>query len=67
MSEDFGLLNLVISPIRERVAQEDRLNGDQPHKQKNPKPAKNPEDSAPPDETEEANDLMSSNHIDLRI
>ncbi|MBP1623994.1 MAG: hypothetical protein H6Q07_2014, partial [Acidobacteria bacterium] len=27
MSEDFGLLNLVISPIRERVAQEDRLNG----------------------------------------
>jgi hypothetical protein len=72
MSEDLGLLNLVVSPILERVAQEDRLNDDQPPKQKTLKSklAKKPEDSIPqdePDEPDGANDLMSSNHIDLRI
>jgi len=72
MSEDLGLLNLVASPILERVAQEDRLNDDQQPKQKTLKSklAKKPEDSVPQDESDEpdgANDLMSSNHIDLRI
>jgi hypothetical protein len=69
MSEDFGVLNLVVSPILERVAQEDRLHGDQPRKQRALKSAlaKKSEDSVPPDEPEGANDFMSSNHIDLRI
>jgi hypothetical protein len=69
MSDDFGLSNLVVSPILERVAQEERLHGDQPRKQKalRSKLAKRPEDSVPPDETEGANDSMSSNLIDLRI
>ncbi len=69
MSDDFGLLNLVVSPILERVTREDRLSGDQPRKQKALKStlAKKPEDSIPPDETEGANDSMSSNLIDLRI
>jgi len=69
MSEDFGLLNLVVSPILERVTQEDRLNGDQPGKQKalKSKLAKKSEDSVPSDEPEGAKDFMSSSHIDLRI
>ena len=69
MAEEFGLLNLVVSPILERVAQEDRLNGDQARKQRTLKSklAKKPEDSVSPDEPEGANDFMSSNHIDLRI
>jgi hypothetical protein len=69
MSGDFGPLNLVVSPILERVAQEDRLNSDQQRKQKTLKSklANKAEDSLPPDETEGANDSMSSNHIDLRI
>ena len=69
MSDDFGLPNLVVSPVLERVAQEDRLNGDQTRKQRilKSKLAKKPEDGVPPDEPEGANDFMSSSHIDLRI
>jgi hypothetical protein len=69
MSDDFGLLNLVVSPILERVPKEDRLSGDQPRRQRTLKSrlAKKSEESIPPDETEGANDSMSSNHIDLRI
>jgi hypothetical protein len=69
MSDDFGLLNLVVSPFLERVAREERLGGDQPRKQRNIKPqrAQKTEDSPSPDGTEEADDSMSSNHIDLRI
>ena len=68
MSDDFGLLNLVVSPFLERVGREEQLN-DQPRKQRNAKQAlaKKTEDSTPPDGSEEAEDSMSSNHIDLRI
>jgi hypothetical protein len=69
MSDDFGLLNPVVSPFLERVAREERLGGDQPRKQRTGKPrsAQKTEDSASPDETEGADNSMSSNHIDLRI
>jgi hypothetical protein len=69
MSDEFGLLNLVVSPILERVVKEDRLSGDQPRKQRNLKSklAGKTEDSSPSNETEGTNDSMSSNHIDLRI
>jgi hypothetical protein len=69
MSDDFGLLNPVVSPFLERVAREERLGGDQPRKQRTIKPrsAQKTEDSASPDETEGADNSMSSNHIDLRI
>jgi hypothetical protein len=69
MSDDFGLPNLVVSPFLERVAREERLGSDQPRKQRTikSKSGRKTEDSASPNETEEANDSMSSNHIDLRI
>ncbi len=69
MSDEIGLLNLVVSPILERVVQEDRLGGNPPRRQRTLKSecAKKAEDSMPPDEPEGANDSMSSNHIDLRI
>jgi hypothetical protein len=67
MSEDFGLLNLVVSPILERVQQEERLSWDQPPKQRFLKLAKKTEDSLSQDEADEVDDQMSSNHIDLRI
>jgi hypothetical protein len=68
MSDDFGLLNLVVSPFLERVGREEQLN-DQPRKQRNAKQAlaQKAKDSIPPDGSEEAEDSMSSNHIDLRI
>ncbi len=69
MSDDFGLLNLVVSPFLDRVGREEQLNSDQPRKQRNvkPKSARKAEDGTPPDESEEADNSMSSNHIDLRI
>ncbi|MBN1571494.1 MAG: hypothetical protein JXA73_26900 [Acidobacteria bacterium] len=69
MSDDFGLLNPVVSPFLERVVREEQLSGDQPRKQRylRPKSARKTEDSASPDESEEAHDSMSSTHIDLRI
>ena len=69
MSDDFGLLNLVASPLLERVGREERLNSDQSRKQRNAKskPARKTEDGIPLDESEGADDSMSSNHIDLRI
>jgi hypothetical protein len=69
MSDDFGLVNLVVSPFLERVAREEPLGGDQPRKQRNLKSrlARKTEEGTPPDGREEADDSMSSNHIDLRI
>jgi hypothetical protein len=69
MSEDFGLLNLVVSPFLERVTREDRLFGDQPRKPKllKPRTAKKEPDSSPSDDTQQTDDLASSQHIDLRI
>jgi len=70
MSDDFGLLNLVVSPFLERVGREERLGGDQPRKPKNLKsnPAKQEiVDSATPETTQKTDDSISSPHIDLRI
>jgi hypothetical protein len=69
MSDDFGLLNVVVSPFLERVAREEPLGSDQPRKQRNikSKSALKTEDSTPPDSQEETDGSMSSNHIDLRI
>lgn len=69
MSDDLGLVNLVVTPFLERVAREERLGSDQPRKQRyvRSKPARKAEDSPSQDETEGADDSMSSNHIDLRI
>ena len=68
MSDDFGLLNLVVSPFLERIGREERLGGDQPRKPKNlkPKPAKKDIDDTAP-ETQKTDDSISSQHIDLRI
>jgi hypothetical protein len=68
MSDDFGLLNLVVSPFLEKIGREERL-GDQPRKPKNPRSgmAKKDQDSAPPEGDQNEDDSISSNHIDLRI
>jgi hypothetical protein len=68
MSDDFGLLNPVVSPYLERLGREEQLK-DQPRKQRNIKPilARKTEDSTRPDVSEESENSMSSNHIDLRI
>ena len=70
MSDDFGLLNLVVSPFLERVGREERLNGDQPRKPKNlkSKPEKKEIDtSTGPETNQKTDDSISSLHIDLRI
>lgn len=74
MSDDFGLLNLVVSPYLERVGREERLSGDQPRRPKNPKSKPAPKDtdqkdtdSTSPDTTQKTDDSISSQHIDLRI
>jgi hypothetical protein len=69
MSDDFGLINLVVSPFLERVAREERLGDEQPRKQRyvREKLPNKTEDSPSLDETEGADDSMSSTHIDLRI
>jgi hypothetical protein len=69
MSDDFGLLNLVVSPFLERVGREEKLSGDQPRKQKylKSKPAPKDTDSDAPETTPKTDDSISSQHIDLRI
>ena len=69
MSDDFGLVNLVVSPFLERIGREERLSGDQPRRPKNLKSKPAPKDagSTPPDPTPKTDDSISSQHIDLRI
>jgi hypothetical protein len=70
MSEDFGLLNLVVSPFLERIGHEERLGGDQPRRPRIVKPKsekKEDVDSTPSDTTQKTDDSISSMHIDLRI
>jgi len=69
MSDDFGLLNPVVSPFLERIGREERLSGDQPRKPKNlkSKSAKKDPDSTPSDGVQKTDDSPSSQHIDLRI
>ena len=68
MSDDFGLLNIVVSPFLERIGREERL-GEQPRKPKNlkSKPDKKNQVSDPPEGDLNEDDSTSSNHIDLRI
>jgi hypothetical protein len=69
MSDDFGLTNLIIPPVLNRIGREERLDGDQSQNPKNRKwkHAKKDADSSPPTETQEADDSISPQHIDLRI
>jgi hypothetical protein len=70
MSNDFGLVNLVVSPFLERIGREERLGGDQPRKPKivKPKPEKKEDvDSNSSDTSQKTDDSISSMHIDLRI
>ncbi len=69
MSDDFGLLNLVVTPFLERISREERLSGDQPRKPRNLKlkPAKKNPDHPPSETTQKTDDSVSSMHIDLRI
>jgi hypothetical protein len=69
MSDDFGLLNLVVSPFLERVTREERLGKDQPRKPrllKTKTTSKDP-DSTPSEDIQQTDDSTSSQHIDLRI
>ena len=68
MSDDFGLLNLVVSPFLERIGREERLE-DQLRKPRNPKTklAQKKQDTDPPEGDQHENDSISSQHIDLRI
>lgn len=69
MSDDFGLLNTVAVPFLDRISREERLNGDQPRRQRyfKPKPAKKESPGEPPDDIAKTDDSTSSQHIDLRI
>lgn len=69
MSDDFGLVNPVVSPFLEKIVREERLIGDQPRKPRTLKPklAKKDQDSEPSDDTQQTDDSTSSQHIDLRI
>jgi len=69
MSDDFSLLNSVVSPFLERIGREERLSGDQPRKPKNfrSQPERKPSESAEPDTTPKTDDSIPSPHIDLRI
>jgi hypothetical protein len=69
MPDDFGLLNLPVSPFLERVSREERVGGDHPQRPKNlkPNPAKKNDSSKPLDETGNSEESVSPEHIDLRI
>jgi hypothetical protein len=69
MSDDFGPIIPVVSPLLERIGKEERLNGDHPRRSKylKSKTAKKDPDSTPSDDTEKTDDSTSSLHIDLRI
>jgi len=71
MPDGFGIANTVLSPILERVAREERLGRDHPRKNRDGKSDKTREEAVstglPPAEPEEADNSMSSTHIDLRI
>jgi len=69
MSDDLGLVNLVASPFLERVAREERLNGDQPRRERllRNRAAKKDPDSVPSEDEQQTDDSTSSQHIDLRI
>ena len=69
MSDDLGLVNLIASPFLERVAREERLNGDQPRRERllRNRAAKKDPDSVPSEDEQQTDDSTSSQHIDLRI
>ncbi len=69
MSDDFGLLNLAVSPFLERVSREERVGGDHPQKPRNLKsgPARKEDSSKPPEESGNSEETISPEHIDLRV
>jgi hypothetical protein len=69
MSDDFGSLNLAVSPFLERINREERLGRDHPQRPRNlkPKPVRKDDSGKPLDETGDSEESVSSKHIDLRI
>ena len=69
MSDDFGLLNLDVSPFLERVNREQRVGGDHPQKPRNvkSKPTRKDDPGKPPEEAGNSEESISPEHIDLRV
>ncbi len=70
MSNELGLVKLVVSPFVKRIGHEERLGGENPRSPKNQKQKRPGTDEAPdstPEETRNSDDSASSPHIDLRI
>ena len=69
MSDELSLINIVPSPLIERIAREGRMSGEQPHKPKfmKAKTVKKDQDSIPSEDIQQTDDSTSSQHIDLRI
>ena len=69
MSDDFGLFNLVSSPLLGRIAREERLGEDQPRRPRYARTGKGKkkENNDEPDESQNNENSMTSRHIDLRI
>ncbi len=69
MPDDFGLLNLAVSPFLERVSREERVGGDHPQKPRNlkPKPARKDDSGKPLEEPGNSEESISPEHIDLRV
>ncbi len=71
MTDGFGLVSPILSPILERVAREERLGRDHPRKNREGNPERTREDAIPSEipteEPEGVKTSMSSTHIDLRI
>lgn len=71
MTDGFGLLNPVLSPILDRIGREERLGKDHPRKQRERKSERSREDEvqngASADGPEGSESSMSSTHIDLRV
>ncbi len=69
MADDFGLLNLAVSPFLERVGREERVGGDHPQKPRNLKPKTGRKDDSgkPLEESANSDESVSPEHIDLRV
>jgi hypothetical protein len=71
MTDDFGLVHSIFSPILGRVGREEALNRDHPQRNRDGKSARARADhrsaDSPSDQAEDKGNSMSSTHIDLRI
>lgn len=69
MPDDFGSINLAVSPFLERVSREERVGGDHPQKPRNqrPTPTRKNDSSKPLEESGNSEESVSPEHIDLRV